>query len=125
MVGTRGRSRPGEFTDGDRWLVNRVWGSAGPSGRASGGPSSVGLLVGAVLRRPALAGQVAGGVDEAHVAHRLGEVPEEPARGGIVLLGQEPDVVAEREQPLEDLGRLADAALEREVVGQPERAREE
>ena len=62
--------------------------------------------------------------DEREVRERLGEVPELPAGHRVVLLGEEPDVVAEIQQPLEELARLVVLALEGEHLGQPERARE-
>ena len=62
-------------------------------------------------------------VDERHVAERLREVADAGGRARVVLLGQQPDIVAQRQQPLEQLARLVAAADQREVVGQPERAR--
>ena len=46
-------------------------------------------------------------------------------RARVVLLGEEADVVAEVEQPLEELPRLVVPALERQHFGEPERAGEE
>ena len=62
--------------------------------------------------------------DERQVSECLGEVPELPAGHGVVLLGEEPDVVPEIQQPLEELARLVVLALQGEYLGQPERARE-
>ena len=80
---------------------------------------------GAVLGRAALAGQVAGGVDEAHVTRTPAGSCRAAAATGSYSSESRPDVVAERQQPLEQLGGLAAAALQGEVVGQPERAGEE
>ena len=62
--------------------------------------------------------------DEREVSECLGEVPELPARHGVVLLGEEPDVVTEIQEPLEELARLVVLALQGEYLGQPERAGE-
>ena len=56
---------------------------------------------------------------------RLREVAEHPARRRVVLLGDQPEVVAEAEQPLEERRRLLAAAHQRQVVDEPERAGEE
>ena len=55
---------------------------------------------------------------------RLGEVPELPAGHGIVFLREKADVVAEIQQPLEELARIVVLPLEGEYLGQPERAGE-
>src|SRR4051795_1157903 len=104
-------------------------------GVSTGGPGSgVGLGRGLaafgggllpLVGRAAVGRQVAGGVDQGHVAERLGEVAYQAARAGVVLLRQQAEVVAQREQPLESLHSLLVASLQRVVVGEPERAREE
>ena len=70
---------------------------------------------GAVLR-PA---EVEGGVDQADVRERLGDVADLPARMRVVLLGEQAHVVAEREEPLEDRARFLAPSLKAEVVGEP------
>ena len=67
----------------------------------------------------------AAGVHQRHMAHGLREVPEQPPGVGLVLLGQQSDVVAQPDEPLEQRPRVVEAAHERQVVGQPERARQE
>src|SRR5687768_11341858 len=62
------------------------------------------------------------GVDEPDVRERLREVAQHATGDGIVLLRQQPNIVAEREQPLEQLARLGFSPHERVVVGQPEAA---
>ena len=57
------------------------------------------------------------------MCERLGEVAELPFGDGVVLLGEEPDIVGQSEQPLEEGPCLVEAAHEGEVVGQPERTR--
>ncbi len=71
------------------------------------------------------AGQIVGRVDEGHVAEGLGEVPEQLAGGGVVLLGQQPEVVADVEETFEERRRFVVPALEGKVVSQPERAGQE
>ena len=56
---------------------------------------------------------------------RLREVAELAALLRIVLLGEQPDVVAQRQQRSKSSLGLVAAALQREVVGEPERAGEE
>src|SRR5690348_13455070 len=75
---------------------------------------------GVALARPRAPG--CGGVDQGDVRERLREVADQPAAADVVLLGEEADVVAQREQSLEELPRLVAAAGQREIVGEPERA---
>src|SRR3954469_135871 len=70
------------------------------------------------------AGQGSGGVDERHMAEGLREVADQSAGLGVVLLGEESDVVAQGQQPFEDLPGLVVPALEGVVVREPESARE-
>ena len=69
--------------------------------------------------------QVVGRVDEPDVRERLREVAEQPFRGRVVFLRDQAEVVAEREQPLEEPARLVAPPLHQERVDEPERAREE
>src|SRR5919204_1472941 len=69
--------------------------------------------------------QVEGTVHERHVREGLREVAELAAELRVVLLGEQAEVGAEREEPLEELPRLVEPALEREVVDEPEGARQE
>src|SRR5919201_5497043 len=62
------------------------------------------------------------GVDEREMGQRLREVAEQTAGARVVLLGEQADVVAQIEQPLEQLARLVELALQREYVREPERA---
>ena len=64
-------------------------------------------------------------VDEADVRERLREVADEPAELRVVLLGEQAELVPEREQALEHLPRLVELAEEDEVVDEPEGAEEE
>jgi hypothetical protein len=68
---------------------------------------------------------VGSSVDQRHVAERLWKVSDQPAGCGVVLLRQQSDVVAQREQPLEDLPGLVVPTHQGVVVGEPERAGEE
>ena len=56
---------------------------------------------------------------------RLREVPQLPLRLRVVLLGEQSHVVGEPGEPLEQLMGLVLPAHEREVVDEPERARQE
>ena len=69
--------------------------------------------------------QVVGRIDKADVREGLREVPDEPASRRVVLLGEEPEVVAEIEDPFEDPSRLSAAAEKSQAVGEPEGAGEE
>ena len=61
-------------------------------------------------------------VDQREVRERLREIAELAAAAGIVFLGEQPDVVARRQQALEQLARLVVASLQDVVVGEPEAA---
>ena len=65
------------------------------------------------------------GVDEREVRERLREVPDLPPGRDVVLLREEPEVVPEREQPLEELLRLLAPALQHHHLHEPERAGQE
>src|SRR5262249_5691068 len=81
-------------------------------------------LLGALLDGLLLLAEVERRIDEGHMGEGLREVAEEAARGRIVLLSEQAHVVGELEQPLEQLQRLAPAALQAEVVREPETAGE-
>jgi hypothetical protein len=59
-----------------------------------------------VLGWPYDLGQIERRVDQRHVREGLGKVAEKPARGRIVLLGEETNVVAQAEKPLEEVTGL-------------------
>src|SRR3954454_18396389 len=65
------------------------------------------------------------GRDEREVRQRLREGSELSFRHGVVLLREQPDVVAQVEETLEDLARLIMMPLLVKHRGEPERAREE
>src|SRR5712691_200411 len=69
--------------------------------------------------------EVMRGVDERDVRERLREVADLAAAARVVLLGQQADVVAQREDPLEQRARLVDAPEQHVRVGEPEAARDE
>ena len=54
-----------------------------------------------------------------------GVLPSWRPRVRVPLLAEQPDVVAQVEQPLEELARLVAASGQGEGVGEPEAAREE
>ena len=69
--------------------------------------------------------QVVGTVHQCHVGERLGEVAELAPRRRVIFLGQESNVVGEANQSLEEGASFVDASQQREVVHQPECARQE
>ena len=79
----------------------------------------------AVHRRGQVRGEVEGRVHEREVRERLREVPEQAVRLRVVLLGIEPEVVAEVDEPPEQLVRLVVPAEQLVAVAEPERARQE
>src|SRR5438105_9192471 len=97
-----------------------------PSGRCRTSRPGIGFLCAHSAPPEALPGaEDERGVYEREVGEGLGEVPQEAAGLGVVLLREQPDVVSEVEQPLEELARLLQPALEREGVREPEGARQE
>ena len=78
----------------------------------------------AVHRRRQVRREVEGRVHEREVRERLGEVAEQPARLRVVLLRQQAEVVAEIDQPPEQLVRLVVAAEQLVAVAEPELARQ-
>src|SRR5438067_933305 len=76
------------------------------------------------VRRPVLAGKAVGGVDERQVRQRLGKIAELDSGFDVIFFGEQADIVADRKEALEDAPALFGSALENEVVGEPEAARE-
>src|SRR5262245_10089912 len=66
--------------------------------------------------------EVEGRADQADVREGLWEVPDESSADRIVLLTQQPDVVAQAEEAFEVFDRLLLTARDRQVVRVPERA---
>src|SRR5437762_10611307 len=64
-------------------------------------------------------------IDQRDVRERLGEIAHLTLRPRIILLGEEPDVIAEREQPLEESARVLMAPLQHVVVRKPKAASDE
>ena len=64
-----------------------------------------------------------GSLDEREVGECLREVAKLPESDRIVLLRQQPDIIAQVKETLEELARLVGLALQREYPRQPERAR--
>src|ERR1041384_304781 len=78
-----------------------------------------------VVRRAAAAAQVAGGIDETDVRKCLRKVSDQAPAFAVVFFRAQPDIVADREQPLEYLPGFRVPPLEREIVGEPEGAGDE
>src|SRR4051794_28754516 len=100
-------SEDGPGSSRDRYLL-----AAAPDQPVEGRP---GLRGGDGLRR----------ANQRQVAEGLREVADLALARHVVLLGQQPEVVRQIEQPLEELARLIDAVVQRERTDQPERAGEE
>src|SRR5579859_1877538 len=69
--------------------------------------------------------QVERRVDEREVGEGLREVAELTLRSRVVLLSQQPDIVREADETVEERHRFVAAAEQLEAVDEPERAREE
>ena len=69
--------------------------------------------------------QVIGRIDEADVGKRLREIAELTPLNGVVFLGQEPQVVADREQAFVELPCVIVPSHEVQAVRQPEGAGQE
>lgn len=65
-----------------------------------------------------------GGVDDGGVGERLGEASEQPPAGRVVLLSEQPDVVAESEEPIEQRAGFIESAEESERVRESEGAQQ-
>src|SRR6266487_6384034 len=72
-----------------------------------------------------LPGEIERRIDERDVRKRLREVAELASRPRVPFLGQQAELGAQVEQPLEDLLRLVEPSLQGEVVSKPERAGKE
>ena len=69
--------------------------------------------------------ELAGTVDQPDEAERLGGVAQLPSAGGVVLLAEHADVVAQSQQPLKQRSRLVATTDPGQRVDQPETARQE
>src|SRR5262249_37711341 len=76
--------------------------------------------VATVHRRRQVRREVEGRVYEREVSEGLGEIPEHAFRLGVVLLREEPEVVAEVDEPTEQVVRIVVAAEQLVAVTQPE-----
>src|SRR5215510_5304872 len=68
--------------------------------------------------------QIQGRSDESKVRKRLRKIADLPLRLRIVFFRQQADIVANRQQALEQGGRFGVAVLQRVIVGKPKAARE-
>jgi hypothetical protein len=64
-------------------------------------------------------------MDEGQVGQALGQVPEECPGRRVHLLGKQADVVGQADELLHQIRRLGAPALNRQGLGEPERARQE
>src|SRR5205085_7223146 len=76
-----------------------------------------------VLGRAACGREVVRRVDHCHVGERLRKVANEPLAYRVVLFAEEPDVVRQTGEAIEERLSFRNTALQNEVVGEPERAR--
>src|SRR5512146_2207702 len=77
-----------------------------------------------VHRRRQVRGEIERRVHECEMRERLREVSEVPFGPRVVLLGHQAEVVAESDEPREELVRLVVATEQLVAVAEPERARE-
>ena len=77
------------------------------------------------MMEPALRVEDQRGLDQRKVGEGLREVAELTERNRVVLLREQPDVVSQVEQALEQLARLPLFPLQGEDAGEPERAGKE
>ncbi len=80
---------------------------------------------GRTARRHQPSSSVSAASTSVEMRERLREVPDEASGVHVVLLGQQAEVVAEPQQPLEQRLCLGQAALEDHHLDEPERARKE
>src|SRR5215472_14423833 len=64
----------------------------------------------------------AGGVDQSQVRETLRKISKLPAGDRVVLFSEQPKMIPDREQPLEQFLRFRHSPLEGVIVGQPEAA---
>src|SRR5262249_38062964 len=106
---------PFDASERSRPIGEPVRAGAGPSRPSESRPRTM-------LRRSAALGQVARRVDQRDVREGLREIAQQPPGRRVVLLRQQAHVVAQAKETLEDLPCLRGPPLQREVVGEPERA---
>src|SRR5438034_1287087 len=70
-------------------------------------------------------GEVRRGVDDRGVREGLREIAEQPPPGRIVFFGEQAEIVADRQQALEQRNRVVASPDQGKAVGQPEAARQE
>src|SRR5205807_6707183 len=80
------------------------------------------LAVGALLGRSLSPGQVVSGVDQGDVRKGLRKISDLAREARVEFLSEQSDIVAQRQQTLEELARLVDAPQQDVVVGQPKAA---
>ena len=76
-----------------------------------------------MLRGSIGSGQIMGGVDQRDVREGLRVIADLPSCDWIVFLGEETDIVPQREQSLEQRAGVIMPALQDVVVGEPKAAR--
>ena len=74
-------------------------------------------LAGPLRRRAARREEIVCGVHDADVRKRLREIAKLPPRARIVFLRQQPEVVPERKQSLEELRRFVESSDHAKRVG--------
>src|SRR5262245_26553476 len=83
-------------------------------------PGSLRSALQAVFGRPAATGQVACGIHQPDVGKCLRKVAHQAPCTDVVLFGQQPDVIAQIQEPLENTLRVGVAPQQSEVIGKPE-----
>jgi len=72
--------------------------------------------------RAAAPRKIAGGVDDGNVRQRLRKIADKMSSTAIVFFRQQSDVVAQREQSLEQRDGVRPSAGKRKRIGEPKRA---
>src|SRR5271163_1295143 len=83
------------------------------------------LVLGALMHRLSRARQIIGAVDEREMRERLRKIADQALEVRIVFFAQQADIVAQPDQPSEQLFSFAEALLQYVDVDQPETAGEE
>src|SRR5687768_1007111 len=77
-----------------------------------------------LLRRLLYMRQIERGRDEREMRERLRKISEHALLRRVVLFGEQPDVVAERKQSIDQLFRFLPSSAHRVRIGEPEAASE-
>src|SRR5690349_2953107 len=80
------------------------------------------LVAGALLARLSRVADIVGRIDERDVRERLRKIAQLALSARVVFLGEQPNIVAQADEPVEHVLRLDQAASHHISVGKPETA---